>query len=177
MLCSGPPLEPPFAVGRPAGPADGVVIGRLLGEIDLAATPAAVRLARSYMRELVAEYFTVDRFGLGDLELLTSEAVTHSVVHAQPRRDGTILLSALVIDRLIRVEITGGSSRGEPQEPQEPRMWPVLEALGDPAEWLAPVAGDGRAWCLFKALATGYGAYGNTDGTVTFWFEMAVSGR
>lgn len=160
MLCSGPPLDSPFTFAQPADHVDGVPAGRLLGEIDLAATPAAVRLARSYVRELVAEYFAVDRFGLGDLELLTSETVTRSVTHAEPRHDGTIMLSVLVIDRLVRVEVTdGGVSPGEWQVPADP---------------LAPLAGGGRGWCLIKALGTGYGAHVNTDGTATFWFGVSI---
>jgi anti-sigma regulatory factor (Ser/Thr protein kinase) len=131
--------------------------GRLLGEIDLAATPAAVRLGRSYLRELVGEYFAADRSELGDLEVLTSEAMTNSVLHANPRHDGTVMLSALHVDRFVQVEVTdGGFRRGEPQAPN------------------APFAVNELGLHLIKALATDYGAHRNTDGTATFWFGAAI---
>lgn len=131
--------------------------GRLIGEIELAATPAAVRLARSYVRELVGEYFVADRSGLGDLELLTSEAVTNSVVHAKPRHDGTVLLSALHIDCFVQVEVTDGGSR-----------------LGAPQASNDPLTVDRRGLDLIKALASGYGTHRNADGTATFWFGAEI---
>jgi anti-sigma regulatory factor (Ser/Thr protein kinase) len=156
-LCSGPLLEPSWEFGRTAGWSDGVTSGHLLGEIDLAATPAAVRLARSYVRELIGEYFSADRSALGDLELLTSEAVTNSVVHAKPLRDGTVMLSALHIDHFVQVNVTdGGSRRGDTQASND------------------PFAANGRGLRLIKALATDYGTRRNADGTATFWFGTAI---
>src|SRR5690606_30954936 len=54
---SAPFTEPSLELGTPAGWAPGPASEGLLGEIDVAATPAAVRLARSYVRELVGEFF------------------------------------------------------------------------------------------------------------------------
>lgn len=131
--------------------------GRLIGEIDLAATAAAVRLARSYVRELVGQHFGADRSELGDLELLTSEAVTNSVLHARPRRDGTITLSVLHIDRYVRVEVTdGGAAPGQPRAAEEP----------------LPV--HGRGLVLMKALATDFGTHRGKNGTASFWFGVGV---
>ncbi|GAA2069959.1 ATP-binding protein [Actinomadura alba] len=157
---SGSPFEFLSRYGRTAGWSDAVASGGFLGEIVLAATPAAVRPARSYVRELVGEYFATDRSRLGDLELLTSEAMTNSLMHAKPRRDGTLMLSALHIDRLVRVGVTDGGSRHE-----EPR------AADDPH------AVNGWGLHLIEALATGYGTHRNLDGTATFWFGAVISER
>ncbi|MFB4306758.1 ATP-binding protein [Actinomadura sp. GTD37] len=150
--------EPSLELGVPAAwNANGKSSGRLIGEIELAATPPAVRLARSYVRELVGQHFGADRSDLGDLELLTSEAVTGSVLHARPRRDGTIMLSVLHLDRYVRVEVTdGGSPAGQPR----------------PAEEHLPV--HGRGLLLLQTLAADFGAHRGGDGTSTFWFGMGV---
>ncbi|MGH3389254.1 MAG: ATP-binding protein [Actinomadura sp.] len=145
---------------RPMGRCDGESYGRRLGQLDVAATPAAVRLARSYVRELVAEYFAVAPSGLGDLELMTSEVMTHAVAHAKPLRGGTVRLSALAIGRFVRIEVTdGGAVRGGPWEPED------------------PLAAGGRGLCLIEALATDHGSYPNADGTATFWFAAAARDR
>lgn len=158
MLCAGQTRELSVEFGRPR--CDGESYGRRLGQLDVAATPAAVRLARSYVRELVAEYFAVDRSGLGDLELMTSEAVTHAVAHAKPLRGGTIRLSALAIGRFIRIEVTnGGAIREEPWESED------------------PLTVGGRGLRLIEALAIDHGAYRGSDGTATFWFAAAVRDR
>ena len=84
---AGPYDEPSLELGMPPAwtTTTSVRASGVLGEIDLAATPAAVRLARSYVRELVGECLGAGPAVLDDLELLTSEAVTNSVVHARPR--------------------------------------------------------------------------------------------
>lgn len=153
-----PAPAPSLEVGIPsAWNHNGKSSGRLIGEIDLAATPPAVRLARSYVRELVGQHFGADRSELGDLELLTSEAMTNSVLHARPRRDGTITVSVLHVDRYVRVEITdGGAVQGQPRT--------VDEAL--------PAGGRGLA--LMKALATDYGTCRGRGGSSTFWFGVGV---
>ncbi|WP_433473788.1 ATP-binding protein [Spirillospora sp. CA-142024] len=152
-----PPPAPSLEIGIPSAWNNGKSSGRLIGEIDLAATPPAVRLARSYVRELVGQYFGADRSELGDLELLTSEAMTNSVVHARPRRDGTITLSVLHVDRYVRVEVTdGGAAPGPPR--------PVDEQL--------PVGGRGLV--LMKALATDFGTCRGKNGASTFWFGVGV---
>jgi Histidine kinase-like ATPase domain len=155
-LCTVAPA-PSLPPGWPAGWSDGRTSGRFLGEIDLAASPAAIRLARSYIRELVGEYFTAPRAELTDLELLTSEAVTNSVVGARPRRDETITLSALHIDWFVRVEVTdGGPPRTEPPTPVD------------------PFGAHERSLQVITALAADHGTHGNSDGTATFWFAVAV---
>jgi anti-sigma regulatory factor (Ser/Thr protein kinase) len=156
MLCSGPTRELAVEFGR----CDGEPYGRRLGQLDVAATPAAVRLARSYVRELVSEYFAVDRCGLGDIELMTSEMVTHAVAHARPLRGGTVRLSALAVGRFIRIEVTdGGAVHGGPWEPED------------------PLAAGGRGLCLIEALAIDHGTYRGGDGTTTFWFAATVRDR
>ncbi|HEY8480345.1 MAG TPA: ATP-binding protein [Spirillospora sp.] len=159
VLAPAPSLE---LAGPAAWPSrNGKSAGRVLGEIDLAATPAAVRLARSYVRELIGQHFGADRSELGDLELLTSEVVTHSVLHARPRRDGTIALAVLHVDRYVRVEVTdGGPAPGRP------------DAAQGVAEEQPPLHGRGLA--LVKALATDFGTGRGKKGTFTFWFGMGV---
>ncbi|MER7541871.1 ATP-binding protein [Actinomadura sp.] len=155
----GPALvpAPSLELGIPSAWNNGKSSGRLIGEIDLAATPPAVRLARSYVRELVGQHFGADRSELGDLELLTSEAMTNSVLHARPRRDGTILLAVLHLDRYVRVEVTdGGPAPGQPR----------------PAEEQPSV--HGRGLMLMKALAADFGTHRGRNGTSTFWFGLGV---
>ncbi|MGI5207529.1 ATP-binding protein [Spirillospora sp. CA-108201] len=160
MLVPAP--APSLEVGIPsAWNHNGKSSGRLIGEVDLAATPPAVRLGRSYVRELVGQHFGADRSELGDLELLTSEAMTNSVLHALPRRDGTITLTVLHVDRYVRVEITDGGAA-----PAQPRA--VDRAVDDPL----PTGGRGLA--LMKALATDYGTCRGKSGTSTFWFGVGV---
>ncbi|MFA1548373.1 ATP-binding protein [Actinomadura chokoriensis] len=146
--------EPSLELGIPSAWNNGKSSGRLIGEIDLAATPPAVRLARSYVRELVGQHFGADRSELGDLELLTSEAMTGAVLHAGLRPDGTITLSVLHLDRYVRIEVTDG---GPPNGQQRP----VDEHL------------PGHGLALLKALATDFGAHQGRNGT-TFWFGIGV---
>lgn len=148
--------QPSLELGIPSAWNNGKSSGRLIGEIDLAATPPAVRLARSYVRELVGQHFGADRSELGDLELLTSEAMTGSVLHARPRRDGTIMLSVQHLDRYVRVEITDGGP---------------VPGQARPDEHL-PV--HGRSLMLLKALAADFGAHRGRGGTSTFWFGIGV---
>lgn len=157
---TGPYVEPSLELGMPpiwssttaSAPAEGV-----LGEIDLAATPAAVRLARSYVRELVGECLGPGRGVLDDLELLTSEVVTNSVTHARPRRDGTIMLAALHTGRTVRVEVTDGGPRAGTMRPAD-----------DPL----PISGRGLR--LVESLAIEHGRYRDSAGSATFWFEVAL---
>ncbi|MFA1538295.1 ATP-binding protein [Actinomadura monticuli] len=148
--------EPSLELGIPSAWNNGKSSGRFIGEIDLAATPPAVRLARSYVRELLGQHFGADRAELGDLELLTSEAMTASVLHGQPRRNGTITLSVLHLDRYVRVEITDGGPA--PAQPGEGEQMPV----------------HGRGLVLVKALAADFGSYRGRNGTSTFWFGMGI---
>ncbi|WP_168221275.1 ATP-binding protein [Actinomadura sp. WMMA1423] len=157
MLVPAP--APSLEVGIPtAWNSNGKSSGRLIGEIDLAATPPAVRLGRSYVRELVGQHFGADRSELGDLELLTSEAMTNSVLHARPRRDGTITLTVLHVDRYVRVEVTDGGA-ASPAQPRQPD-----DAL--------PTSGRGMS--LIKALATDYGTSRGRNGASTFWFGIGI---
>ncbi|WP_165495274.1 ATP-binding protein [Actinomadura roseirufa] len=158
VLVPAPAPAPSLELAPPSAWNNGKTSGRLLGELDLAATPAAVRLGRSYARELVGQYFGADRSELADLELLTSEALTNSVLHARPRRDGTVMLSVLHIDRFVRVEVTdgGGAPLGQPRVPDE------------------PLQSHGRGLVLMKALAIDYGTHRNRNGTSTFWFGVGV---
>jgi anti-sigma regulatory factor (Ser/Thr protein kinase) len=151
----GPVLAPSLELGIPSAWNNGKSSGRLIGEIDLAATPPAVRLARGYVRELVGQHFGADRSELGDLELLTSEAMTNSVVHARPRRAGTIGLAVLHLDRYVRVEVTDGG-------PAPERARPADEQL------------HGRGLTLMKALATDFGVHRGRNGTSTFWFGVGI---
>ncbi|WP_165978165.1 ATP-binding protein [Actinomadura darangshiensis] len=152
-----PAPAPSLEAGLPSAWNNGKSSGRLIGEIDLAATPPAVRLARSYVRELVGQHFGADRSELGDLELLTSEAMTNSVLHARPRRDGTVMLSVLHVDRYVRVEVTdGGAAPGRPRAADE------------------PLPAGGRGLALMKALATDFGTGRGRNGTSTFWFGVGV---
>ncbi|RFS83073.1 anti-sigma regulatory factor (Ser/Thr protein kinase) [Actinomadura pelletieri DSM 43383] len=151
-----PAPAPSLELGIPSAWNNGKSSGRLIGELDLAATPAAVRLARTYVRELVGQHFGADRSELRDLELLTSEAMTNSVLHARPRQDGTITLSVMHIDRYVRVEVAdGGAALGRPRGVQEP----------------LPV--HGRGLQLMKALATDFGTHRTKNGA-TFWFGVGV---
>jgi anti-sigma regulatory factor (Ser/Thr protein kinase) len=156
---SDPFAEPSLELGSPAGWAPGPAAEGLLGEIDLAATPAAVRLARSYVRELAGEFFGAGAAVLDDLELLTSEIVTNSVVHAVPLSDGMVMLAVLHTDHHVRVEVTDGGTM------------PGVSPADD------PLAARGRGLHLVQALAVEHGRHHNTDGTATFWFEVAVDGR
>jgi anti-sigma regulatory factor (Ser/Thr protein kinase) len=130
----------------------------VLGEIDLAATPAAVRLARSYVRELVGECLGLGPSVLDDLELLTSEAVTNSVMHARPRRDGTVMLSALHTGHTVRVEITDGGPRPGSRRPSG-----------------RPLSMEGRGLRLIETIAIDHGRYRDIAGSATFWFEVAIA--
>ncbi|MWA04803.1 hypothetical protein F8568_031425 [Actinomadura sp. LD22] len=139
---------------------NGTAAGRLLGEIDLAATPAAVRLARGYVRELVGQCFGASRSELADLELLTSEAMTESVLRSRPRRDGTVTVAVVHLDRFVRVEITdGGAPPGPPRPPDEHSP------------------GGGRGRVLMQALAADLGVHRNRNGTTTSWFGVPVGER
>jgi anti-sigma regulatory factor (Ser/Thr protein kinase) len=159
---TGPYVEPSLELGMPSAwstttsvpAAEGV-----LGELDLAATPAAVRLARSYVRELVGECLAPSKSVLDDLELLTSEVVTNSVLHARPRRDGTVMLAALHTGRTVRVEVTDGGPRAGTRPP-----------ANDPL----PVSGRGLR--LVEAIAFDHGRYRDSAGSATFWFEVAIGG-
>ncbi|NDU72757.1 ATP-binding protein [Actinomadura sp. DSM 109109] len=152
-----PAPAPSLEVGIPsAWNHNGKSSGRLIGEIDLAATPPAVRLGRSYVRELVGQHFGADRSELGDLELLTSEALTNSVLHARPRRDGTVTLTVLHVDRYVRVEVTDGGAAGQPRAADD-----------------APATG-GRGLALIRALATDHGTCRARNGASTFWFGIGI---
>ncbi|MEW2355447.1 ATP-binding protein [Spirillospora sp. NPDC029432] len=168
------PGTPPFRARRAAEPSLELgtagahrpdAAGGLLGEIDLASTPAAVRPARSYIRALVVECCEASATLLDDLELLTSEAVTNCVVHALPRPDGTVRLRALRTGPYVRVEVTDGGSLpgGRPGGGGH-------RGTGD-----APAV-SGRGLYLIQALARDYGTYHDTGGTTTFWFRVAVDG-
>ncbi|GLZ02915.1 hypothetical protein Acsp03_03820 [Actinomadura sp. NBRC 104412] len=148
-------LGPPPDLGKTASTRSAGV----LGEIDLAATPAAVRLARSYIRELVGECLGPGPDILDDLELLTSECVTNSVTHARPRRNGTVMLSVLHSGRTVRVEVTDGGPRTGVRHPSED-----------------PLPIDGRGLRLIEAIAIDHGRNRDTAGSATFWFEMAITG-
>ncbi|MFI0354915.1 ATP-binding protein [Actinomadura sp. 9N407] len=151
------PAEPPLELGTAGARRGGGAHGGVLGEIDLASTPAAVRPARSYIRALVGECCDAGATVLDDLELLTSEAVTNCVVHALPRPDGTVRLRALQVGPFIRVEVTdGGSLPGGRTVPDD------------------PLADNGRGLYLIQALARDYGTHQHTDGTTTFWFRVTV---
>jgi anti-sigma regulatory factor (Ser/Thr protein kinase) len=150
-----PVLAPSLELGIPSAWSNGKSSGRLIGEIDLAATPPAVRLARGYVRELVGQHFGADRSELGDLELLTSEAMTNSVLHARPRREGTVGLAVLHLDRYVRVEVTDGGPAPERARPSDEQL-------------------HGRGLALMKALATDFGVHRGRNGTSTFWFGVGV---
>ncbi|MBT2208869.1 MULTISPECIES: ATP-binding protein [Actinomadura] len=157
VLAPAPAPAPSLELASSSAWNNGKSFGRLLGELDLAATPAAVRLGRSYIRELVGQYFGADRSDLADLELLTSEALTNSVLYARPRRDGTVMLSALHIDRFVRIEVTDGGGQPGPQRAPE-----------------EPLQNHGRGLVLIRALSVDHGTHRNRNGTSTFWFGMAV---
>jgi anti-sigma regulatory factor (Ser/Thr protein kinase) len=148
---STPSLELGGAAAR-----NGTAAGRLLGEIDLAATPAAVRLARSYVRELVGQCFGAGRAELADLELLTSEAMTESVLRSRPRREGTVTVAVLHLDRFLRVEITDGGVPVGPRPPDD------------------QLPGGGRGRLLMQALSIDRGTHRNRNGTSTSWFGVPV---
>jgi anti-sigma regulatory factor (Ser/Thr protein kinase) len=162
---TGPYAEPSLELGMPpawgappfAASLVGETVAGVLGEIDLAATPAAVRLARSYIRELVAECLGARSDVLDDLELLTSEIVTNSVEHARPRRDGTVMLSVLHSGHTVRVEVTDGGPRSQRRHDDD-------DAL--------PMTGRGLQ--LVEAIALDHGHFRDTVGSATYWFEVAV---
>lgn len=168
-LCSGPFAEPSLEVGTPHGWNPGLTSEGLLGEIDIAATPAAVRLARSYVRAVAGECFGAAAPVLDDLELLTSEAVTNSVVHARPRRHGTVTLSALHADGGVRVEVIDGGPRPRPL----PAHGAALPEAPGGAEDGDPAV-NGRGLLLIHTLAADHGRHSNIDGSTTFWFKVAV---
>ncbi|MDL4817773.1 ATP-binding protein [Actinomadura opuntiae] len=154
------PVPPPSLELGTTAARNGTAAGRLLGEIDLAATPAAVRLARSYVRELVGQCFGAGREELADLELLTSEAMTESVLRSRPRPGGTVTLAVLHLDRYLRVEITdGGLPPGPPRPPDD------------------QLPGGGRGRLLMQALAADQGTHRNRNGTSTSWFGVPVGER
>ncbi|WP_194293425.1 ATP-binding protein [Actinomadura macrotermitis] len=128
--------------------------GPLLGEVDLAATPAAVRVARSYIRALVAERHP--GAALDDLTLVTSEVVTNAIVHARPCPGGTILLTVAHSGGRLHVEVTDGGP-GDTGPPPLPADLPDL---------------GGRGLHLVEALTTAHGTRRNPDGTATSWFEL-----
>jgi two-component sensor histidine kinase len=111
------------------------------------------------VRELAGEFFGAGAAVLDDLELLTSEIVTNSVVHAVPLSDGMVMLAVLHTDHHVRVEVTDGGTM------------PGVSPADD------PLAARGRGLHLVQALAVEHGRHHNTDGTATFWFEVAVDGR
>ncbi|WP_165975906.1 ATP-binding protein [Actinomadura rubrisoli] len=158
VLVPAPAPAPSLELATPTSAwNNGKSSGRLLGELDLASTPAAVRLGRSYVRELVGQYFGADRSELGDLELLTSEALTQSVLYARPRRNGTVALSVLHIDRFVRVEVADcGTPPGQSRLPDE------------------SLQNHGRGLVLMKTLSADFGSHRNRNGTATFWFGVAI---
>ncbi|MFC6883318.1 MULTISPECIES: ATP-binding protein [Actinomadura] len=157
VLSPAPSFEPSLELGEPAGWNASGAPDRLLGEIELAATPAAVRPARTYVRELVGACFIAVPAVVGDLELLTSEAVTRAVLHAGARENGRIRLCARYAGRCVRVEVTGGGlPRSAPPRPDDPLAV---------AEW-GPY--------LIEALATETGTRRHPGGGWTFWFALAV---
>ncbi|MBO2465852.1 ATP-binding protein [Actinomadura violacea] len=158
-LLPAPSPAPSLELGSTAA-RNGTAAGRLLGEIELAATPAAVRLARTYVRELVGQCFGAGRSELADLELLTSEAMTESVLRSRPRRDGTVTVAVVHLDRFVRVEITDGGARpGPPRTPDD------------------QFSAGGRGRVLMQALAADQGCHRNRSGTCTSWFGVPVGER
>jgi anti-sigma regulatory factor (Ser/Thr protein kinase) len=157
---TGPYVEPSLELGMqpPWSSTATVRAAGVLGEIDLASTPAAVRLARSYIRELVGECLGASPGVLDDLELLTSEAVTNSVLHARARRDGTVMLAALHTGRTVRVEVTDGGPRAEVEHSCEDDPLPI----------------SGRGLRLIEAIAIDHGRNRDIAGSGTFWFEVAI---
>jgi hypothetical protein len=85
--------------------------------------------------------------------------MTESVLRSRPRRDGTVMLAVVHLDRFVRVEITDGGAPPGPRPPDD------------------QLPGGGRGRVLMQALAADQGAHRNRNGTSTSWFGVPVGER
>ncbi|GAA2104631.1 hypothetical protein GCM10009780_56030 [Actinomadura alba] len=123
----------------------------LLGSVVVPGRREEVAGVRGLVRELLGDEHPV----LGDVELLTSEAVTNAIVHtASGDEGGTVTVWILAGDRGVRVEVEDGGG-----------AVPAPRPYGDP--WVE----HGRGLWLVAAIATRHGYRRDRDGG-TYWFEV-----
>lgn len=122
---------------------------RARASLSLAARADRVTLARSFIEEVLGGRHPCAETAV----LLASELVTNSIRHSGSRLLGeTITITVIVVDNVVRIEVTDCSGSSVPQ----------VRAGGKMAE-------GGRGLQLVEALAANWG-YWRDDGRTTTWF-------
>ncbi|MDF2257139.1 ATP-binding protein [Streptantibioticus ferralitis] len=121
----------------------------LLAYLVLDNAPTSVPLARQFARlALAARGYQAHT---GTLELVTSELVTNSVVHAQPSCDAPISVRLLVQGAVLRLEVNDGKRRRPMPRTARPdqesgRGLRIVEALT--MSWGSYLTNHGKCvWC------------------------------
>jgi hypothetical protein len=120
--------------------------GPLLGSITVPRRPAAVAVVRRFVAAALG-----DRPETGTALLLTSEAVTNSVIHTA---GATVTVTVLAITGGLRFEISDGGAD----------TVPTRRGRCDLRE-------DGRGVFLLGHLSARCGFHGDESG-LTYWFEL-----
>ena len=121
--------------------------------LRLAPNRGSVAHARHWVLRRATEAGVVGEPG-AVVELLTSELVANAVVHGPS--DGTILLSASLLDGRFEVAVT-----------DESPLIPVVRH-GDPMDE------GGRGMMLVDLMATEWGVRSEGDASKCVWFQIAV---
>lgn len=130
-----------------------------MAAVTLPHAAASAALARRRLAsELSADGLPVDV--VADAELMMGELFGNVVRHARPLPDGSVRAYWLLLGGRLRLAVTdGGSIR-------------VPHALP-----LRPSATSGRGLSIVEALAAAWGVEPTSQGAVTVWAELDLTGR
>jgi serine/threonine-protein kinase RsbW len=131
------------------GPPGDRGMGEVLGSVTLPRRPEQVATARGFVAGLLG-----DRPETATAVLLTSEAVTNSVIHTA---SATVTIVVTETPAGLRFEVGDGGAATLP-------TLPTLHGGCDLRE-------DGRGVFLLQRLSTGYG-FGVSEDGLTVWFEL-----
>ncbi|HEY0537086.1 MAG TPA: ATP-binding protein [Actinoallomurus sp.] len=123
--------------------------GPLLGSITVPRWPAAVAMVRRFVAAALG-----DRPETDTALLLTSEAVTNSVIHTA---GATVTVTVIEITGGLRFEVTDGGAATVPTMPTARDGCDLRE--------------DGRGVFLLGRLSARCGFHGDESG-LTYWFEL-----
>jgi anti-sigma regulatory factor (Ser/Thr protein kinase) len=138
--------------------------GPLLGSITVPRRPAAVAMVRRFVAAALG-----DRPETDTALLLTSEAVTNSVIHTA---GATVTVTVVEIAGGLRFEVTDGGAATVPTMPAMPAMltMPAMPAMPTARDG-CDLREDGRGVFLLGRLSARCGFHGDDSG-LTYWFEL-----